>query len=154
VSKPVVATELRLALQRTTGAVAPVPSAALVGAAADAEVLSARVVGMMRGLPGREGPSLWPETVALFKREEPKWLADIDRLAAAHQASELSTLAHTLAGSCASFGAMEMRGAALALERAARAGDWPGVQRRHGELLAASRRLHAALAAANVAPPP
>jgi hypothetical protein len=43
-----------------------------------------------------------------------------------------------------------MRAATLAVERAARAGDWRGVETRLGELKSASGRLHAALETPNL----
>ncbi len=145
VSKPVNAAELQAAFVRCglqSGAAGETETRE-----PELEVLSPRVVEMVRALPGRAGVSLWPEMMALFLREEPRGLAELERLAAARTPDGVAAAAHTFAGGCASLGALQLRAAALAVERAARAGDWPGVEARLGELRGASGRLHTALQA-------
>ncbi|MBI5767946.1 MAG: response regulator [Verrucomicrobia bacterium] len=154
VAKPINPGELRAALRRAgfgaeAGAAPPRPPAP---AAPEPAVLDPHAMELVRGLPGRAGPSLWPEMVALFLREEPVKLADLGRQIAARAAGDAAATAHTLAGSCASLGAGQMRAAALAVERAVRAGDWSGAALRLAEVRAASAGLRAALKSGEVAP--
>ena len=150
VSKPVSATELRAAFVRcgldsgVAGETAPLEP--------EHVVLSARVIEMLRALPGRAGPTLWPEMVALFLREEPKWLAEIERFATARSGEGVALAAHTFAGGCASLGALQLRAVALAVERSAQTGDWGHVETQLAELRAASGRLHAAINTSNSRP--
>lgn len=145
VSKPVRPENLRAALMRNglvmdsklTPAAAPVsPGAA---------VLDERVLEQLRGLPGRNGPALLPELVAMFGREAPVRLAECEKWYTERRSQPLADAAHTLAGSCANLGAHEMRAAALAVEKAAQAAAWEDVSRLLAELHPASRRLHDAL---------
>ncbi len=108
--------------------------------------LDLRVLESTRALPGRSGPSLLPELVAMFLREEPARLDECARFAAERRAVDLAHAAHTLAGSCANLGAHAMRAAALAVERAAQAGTWNDVPERLALLRTESARLRAALA--------
>jgi PAS domain S-box-containing protein len=146
VSKPVRPENLRAALVRNglmveTGAEAgPIPVLATHSIVLDHSVLEP-----LRGLPGRNGPALLPELVALFRREEPARLEECERLFRERRSELLADAAHTLAGSCASLGAHETRAVALALEKAAQAAAWEEVSRLLAELHLASRRLHDAL---------
>jgi PAS domain S-box-containing protein len=145
VSKPVRAEHLRAALIRTgvtKDASVPVATPLRTGPAA---VLDEAVLEPLRGLPGRNGPELLPELIAMFKREEPVRLAECERLFSERRAELLAEVAHKLAGSCANLGANEMRGVVLALEKAARASAWEEVPRLLGELHLVSRRFHDAL---------
>jgi HPt (histidine-containing phosphotransfer) domain-containing protein len=97
------------------------------GEGSPAEVLDPQVVDEMFNLPGRTGPSLLREIVALFLRAEPPRLAALAALADERRGPELAHHAHQLAGSCAVLGARQLQAAAGALERAALAGDWTAV---------------------------
>jgi PAS domain S-box-containing protein len=127
VAKPVRADELVAALQRCGLAVGAAPAAAPATPAVPGQVLDLTVLEKMRELPGRHGPSLLPELVALFLQEAPLRLEECARFAAARDAAGLARTAHLLAGSCASVGATAMRAAALGLEQAALAENGPGV---------------------------
>ncbi|MEO7414531.1 MAG: ATP-binding protein, partial [Opitutaceae bacterium] len=145
VSKPVRPDNLRAAFLRTGLITAPgVPIAPSVRAGA-AAVLDQSVLEPLRGLPGRNGPELIPELVAMFKREEPTRLAECESLFGERRADQLAEVAHKLAGSCANLGAHEMRAIVLALEKAAQTSRWEEVPRLLEELHLASRRLNAAL---------
>ncbi len=129
VSKPIRPAEIAAAL-RICGITSDPATAA--GAAADpadlrgaAEVIVDRtILENMRALPGRDGPSLLPELIALFCREEPPRVATLLRLVQERQTEPAAQLAHTIAGSCANVGAQRMRAHALAVERAVRRGEW------------------------------
>ena len=117
-----------------------------------AGVLDLPLLETMRGLPGRKGPSLLPELVALYLQEEPGRLAELARLVQERQSEEIGRLAHTLAGSCSNLGARQMHGAALALEQAALAGDWVEAEARLAALRLAGVRLHAGLVQQRLVP--
>jgi len=106
-------------------------------------ILDPDVVDEMFNLPGRTGPSLLREILAIFLQAEPSRIASLPRLAALREGDEVARQAHQLAGSCAVLGARELQAASLALENAALAGDWTGV----GERLAALNRAWARLQA-------
>jgi HPt (histidine-containing phosphotransfer) domain-containing protein len=107
------------------------------------DVLDPQVVEDMFNLPGRTGPSLFLEILALFRKSEPARIADLTRLVAERQGAELERQAHQVAGSCAVIGALQLQDAARRLEDAAREGDWAAV----AEKLAALNRDWAALQA-------
>jgi CheY-like chemotaxis protein len=119
VSKPIRSDELVAAFQRCGLATGPGPGPATVPRSPAGEVLDLQVLENMRALPGRSGPSLLPELIALFLHETPVRLEECTSFAAGHNLADLARTAHLLAGSCASVGANPMRTAALALERAA-----------------------------------
>jgi HPt (histidine-containing phosphotransfer) domain-containing protein len=160
-AKPVRAVELQAALQRcglVPGKLAApaamklaAPAALKLAAPAPAEksspeVLDLGLLEMMRGLPGRAGPSLLPELIAAFIREEATRMPELAVLAEEREAVKFARVAHTFAGSCANLGGQQMRWAALALERAATTGAWTEVPGHFAALHEASARFHAALA--------
>ena len=145
-SKPIDPDELRGLLARR-GLVSVSPPASPRAPEAPSP-LDARAVAMLQSLPGRHGPSLWPEMVAMFTEQEPAVLAELDRLAEARDGVALAAAAHRLAGSCASVGARTMQSAARAIELGATRSDWPAVARGLADLESASTGLHAALRAA------
>ncbi len=97
----------------------------------------------MFNLPGRTGPSLFLEILAMFRKSEPARVAELPRLLAERRGEELERQAHQLAGSCAVIGAVQLQDAARALEGATRSGDWAAA----AEKLAAVGRGWAALQA-------
>jgi len=113
-----------------------------------AAVLDPLLIAQLRTLPGRKGPSLLPEVIGLFRRDEAQRLAALSGLVAARQGDDVAAAAHMLAGSCANLGAREVRLAAQALGTAARARAWPEVARQLAILRAAWPALLAALEAA------
>jgi CheY-like chemotaxis protein len=155
VAKPVRARELREALLRCGlmkgESALPLAERAptLVQTAAEekavADILDVSLLENMRVLPGRRGPSLLPELVEAFVREEPARMADLLRLTEAHDGTALARVAHTMAGSCASVGAKHMRAAALALEHAAQTGTWRDVPTRIAAVHNAWAQVRAAL---------
>jgi PAS domain S-box-containing protein len=155
VAKPVRARELREAFLRcgltkgenTLPLAARAPDAAQLGASEKTliDALDLSVLEDMRALPGRAGPSLLPELIAAFVREEPLRMAEILRATEAREGAELARIAHTLAGSCTSIGAGQMRAAALALEHAAKNGAWAEVAIRVAALHNAWAQVRAAL---------
>jgi CheY-like chemotaxis protein/HPt (histidine-containing phosphotransfer) domain-containing protein len=145
-SKPIDPAELSAAMARCVPALATPP-------AAGEEIFEHQTVAILRDLPGRHGPSLWPEMIALFSQQETDWLVELARVATAQDGPELSRIAHRLAGACASIGARQMRTAALAVEHAANATDWQEVARALVTLRQTSVRLRNALESAPVSPP-
>ncbi|MBC7368943.1 MAG: PAS domain S-box protein [Undibacterium sp.] len=148
VTKPLRAAELREVFvrcgllsgeERAKSAVEPEP--------APEGLLDPLLIAQLRSLPGRNGPSLLPELITIFRRDEAQRLTALAELAGARQGAPLAAAAHTLAGSCANLGAHELRQMAQALETAARAEIWGEVATQLAALQAAWPRLTAALAA-------
>lgn len=110
-----------------------------------AEMLDPVLIAQLRTLPGRNGPSLLPELVALFRRDEATRLDLLATLTRERRGAELATAAHTVAGSLASLGARPLRLWANALEAAGQVGDWPEAERQLAALQAAWPRLNRAL---------
>jgi len=145
VAKPLRVVELKAAFVRCGLQIggpddAPVPWQA-------ATVLDPLLIAQLRTLPGRNGPSLLPEVIALFRRDEAQRLAALSGLVAARQGDEAAGAAHMLAGSCANLGAREVRLAAQDLSVAARTRAWPEAARQLAILRAAWPALLAALEA-------
>jgi len=111
------------------------------------KILDDEIVGRMKILPGRTGRSLWPELVAVFRKDDLVRRDALARLVAEKRGDELVRLAHTVAGSCASVGAIEAGELISTIERAAHAQNWGEVAAKMGELPAVWRRLEIALAA-------
>jgi len=149
VPKPIRPAEIQEALRRTVlapggaGARPAPPPVAREDPAAG--VLDLPLLETMRSLPGRNGPSLLPELVALYLKEEPRRLAELALLVQGRRGDEVGRLAHTLAGSGANLGARQVQAVALALEQSALAGDWVEAEARLAALRQAGGRLRAAL---------
>jgi HPt (histidine-containing phosphotransfer) domain-containing protein len=109
------------------------------------EVLDLRVLEEMGILPGSAPGSFPSEIITIFLREERPRIEQVAEWVAARQGSDLAQAAHNLAGSGAILGARQVQAAAIALELAARAEDWPGAETHLAVLLAAWSRLEAAL---------
>jgi PAS domain S-box-containing protein len=145
VSKPVRFDELRAALARC--GLALTETATPATALAPAEIFDREALETARSLPGANGGTLLTELIRLYFAEEAETLPKLDAWSARRLAPELAPAAHQLGGTAASFGGIEVRRAALAVEHAARADDWPAVAQRLDELRAACARLRAALLA-------
>jgi CheY-like chemotaxis protein len=118
-----------------------------------ADLLDPVLIAQLRTLPGRQGPSLLPELIELFRRDEAARLATLGALVRNRQGTELAAAAHTLAGSLSNLGAQSLRMGAHALESAARSGDWADAERQWALLTAAWPRLKEALAELEAALP-
>ncbi|PAW61268.1 MAG: hypothetical protein B9S34_16395 [Opitutia bacterium Tous-C1TDCM] len=145
VPKPVRSRELAAALGRCVPGAGAVPPAPRPTAAVPA-VLDESVLAQFVGLQAAGGRPLVAAMLAAFTEEEPARLAACARHLEARAAELLAADAHRFAGSCASLGAIEYREALLALERAARAGDWSAAQAAFTAVAAARVRLQPALA--------
>ncbi len=122
------------------------PGRGPAGAPAEVPVLDLAVLRDMGIVPGPGAPPMPSDLVALFLREEQPRVERLAGLAADRKGLELAQAAHNVAGSCAILGARQVQAAAISLELASRAPDWPGVARHLAELQAAWVRLGAALA--------
>jgi HPt (histidine-containing phosphotransfer) domain-containing protein len=109
------------------------------------EIFDRAALESARSLPGVRGLSLLPELIDRYLQEEPKLLANLAELHSARRAAELAFAAHSFAGEAASFGAVLVRQAALALESVAHAEDWPAVADWLTELRNAASDLRSAL---------
>jgi CheY-like chemotaxis protein len=142
VAKPIRMGELRGAMER----------AGLLRAAGSAHparpverALDEGILASVRALPGLRGPSLLGELIELYQSDEAERLDRLARLAGNRAADELAHEAHGFAGNAGSFGAVRVRTVALAVERAARAGEWAGVEAELKALRVAAAELHEAL---------
>jgi HPt (histidine-containing phosphotransfer) domain-containing protein len=112
---------------------------------AELAVLDLGVLRDMGIVPGSGPGSMPSEIIALFLREERPRVERLAGFAAERKVQDLAQAAHNVAGSCAILGARQVQAAAISLELATRALDWPAVAVRLAELLAGWVRLEAAL---------
>ena len=117
------------------------------------EVFDERVLNSTRDLLGDQAETLLREVVALYLCDEIERLQRLEEFARERHALPLAEGAHSLGGNAAVFGGMQVRAAALALETAARAGDWLAVPAQLADLHAACARLRAELARRNFTSP-
>jgi len=94
------------------------------------EPLDSKVISDMRALAGNHGPSLLPELVDTFMKEEQGLLGELVLLCEQRKGTQLGAMAHRVGGSCSYLGAKEIRVLALAIEADALAGNWPEVEAR------------------------
>lgn len=122
------------------------PSGVRADAATDLPVLDANHVRQLQELsaPGGGG-TLAGELAALFSGEWPDRLVALRQAVQARKQSDVAGLAHTLAGTCATLGARELRLLALELETAASDGAWDLVASRLERVDRAAVRLLAEL---------
>jgi HPt (histidine-containing phosphotransfer) domain-containing protein len=111
----------------------------------DIEVLDLGVLEEMGIIPGAGAGSIPSDIITIFLREERPRMEKIVGLAVERKVPELAQSAHNVAGSSAILGARQVQVAAIALELAVRAEDWPAVGAHLTELLGAWSRLEAAL---------
>jgi HPt (histidine-containing phosphotransfer) domain-containing protein len=95
-------------------------------------------------------PDLWQKVVALFLKESPRLLADVETAIAKQDAGQLQRAAHTLKGSVGALGAKAAFDAAQRLETQAREGDLSHAEEAGRVLRAALQRLGPALSATRV----
>lgn len=128
----------------------PAPEGAVPGRSgarpAEVPVLDLGVLRDMGITPGHDAGPMPSDLVALFFREERPRVERLPGLAAERKGVELAQAAHNVAGSCAILGARQVQAAAISLELASRAPDWPAVAIHLAELQAGWVRLEAALA--------
>ena len=113
--------------------------------APEEDVLDRALLESMRLLPGRHGPSLLPELITVYLEQEPVRAAQLPAFAVRHEWDELARAAHTIAGSCSTFGAKALQASALALEASVRSGDRADVSSRIEAMQHQSRCVQAAL---------
>ncbi|MBA3848784.1 MAG: hypothetical protein C0502_02155 [Opitutus sp.] len=133
VAKPLRAEELREALLHC-GLQRPAPTQPPQSAAPAGEVVDLQQIERLRQLPSRTGGPLLDELAAMFLAETPGQLERLAGFERQRAADELALLAHRLSGSAVNIGGGKMREAGLALERAARQGDWTAVAAHRAEL--------------------
>ena len=131
VAKPLRVAELTEALRRCglqVGATtAPAPD---LSKAAESELLDPKQLEQLRSLPGLTDAPLLNDLVHLFLAETPAAMSRLGEQLDRRAAKEIAMTAHKLAGSCANLGARDLRLAALAIEKAARAEDWKEISSR------------------------
>ncbi|HEY1109317.1 MAG TPA: response regulator, partial [Opitutaceae bacterium] len=108
-------------------------------------VFDRRALAVVRSLPGSNGGSLLPELIALFQKNEKTQMALLTRQVSAEDGEAVGATAHAIASNAAAFGAAELKTSLLALERAARAGEWSDVLRQLAVTHVARDRLRIAI---------
>jgi PAS domain S-box-containing protein len=153
-AKPVRSPELAAALERqgihSVTPDKPVEAPAATGAE---EVIDSAQIRQLRGLPGRQHPTLLHELIELFNTDTPRTLAELRELAEQRVQDPFVVLAHRLAGAAANLGARSLRQAALRVEKAGRDAAWPEMERLLAELDREWERVRYALAHLPPAPP-
>ncbi len=116
--------------------VATLPLRVTAAATSEPEsVLDAEQLAELRSLPGaKPGETLLDLMIDKGLEELPRGMAELQRLAGSRAGDELAQLAHRLAGSAASLGALAVRMLLLRVEQSARASDWPAVAAHCSEL--------------------
>ena len=140
VAKPIRPAELRAALERCGLGGKTAAATETGGPALDREAFET-----VRDLPGARGGSLATELIGLYLSGEAERLARLATLVGERIVAPLAAEAHQFGGTAASFGGAAVRGAALALERAVRAEDWPEAEIRLAELRVECGRLRTEL---------
>ena len=87
-------------------------------------VLEPAQLAQLSALPGRQGSALLDDLVAMALKELPVDIVRLHALVEQRTGAELVQLAHRLAGSAASLGAVSLRVTLQAMEQAGRKGDW------------------------------
>ncbi|MBI2813616.1 MAG: PAS domain S-box protein [Opitutae bacterium] len=151
--KPLRPDQLLQALERC-GLIVSGAAGAAAAAPAPGEVLAADQVELLRGLPGRQQPTLWQEVTEIFLRETPADLATLRDHAERQDQTATAQLAHRLAGACGSLGGHALRQAAQAVEAAAARNDWAAAPQQIRKLDMEWRRLQAAILKSDSPPTP
>jgi HPt (histidine-containing phosphotransfer) domain-containing protein len=92
-------------------------------------ILDTEQLDQLRELPGSGGGTLLDELVEIVARDVPPDLARLEILLRQRAAAELAQLAHRVAGSAASLGAVSLRQVLHELEQVGRKGDWAAADR-------------------------
>ncbi|MCU0791872.1 MAG: PAS domain S-box protein [Opitutaceae bacterium] len=132
VAKPLRLAELQAVLRRCLGEDAVVPLA-IAADGRETALFDEETVRNLQNLPGLKHARIWEDVTELFLAETPPLLQKLAEACRTEDAAELVRLTHRLAGSAANLGALEMRDAALELERAAkgeRRAEWAIIQAR------------------------
>jgi CheY-like chemotaxis protein len=142
ISKPFEAESLNAALVRCglLQSVRATPASKLSAAAApSAPVKDTKTLGVksvfdrsrreqLLKMKSSTGVSVWDKAMGIFMKEMPGRIQQLTSSATAHEADPIAALAHTIAGSAANLGGTALRSASVALEAAAKGGDWAEIQ--------------------------
>jgi PAS domain S-box-containing protein len=136
ISKPIDAETLRTVFLRcgikpAKAVASDSPAAVAPRVGHELPVLDDKHIEQLRALKNPNGRgTLAHEIAAMFFKELPTRVGAIRDFAERHQGEELSRIAHTLAGSCASLGAKRLRQVLVDLETAAKQGSWERIPER------------------------
>jgi HPt (histidine-containing phosphotransfer) domain-containing protein len=97
-------------------------------------VLDTEQLDQLRELPGNGDGTLLDELIEIVERDVPPDLARLEIMVRQRAAAEVAQLAHRVAGSAASLGAISLRQVLHELEQAGRKGDWAAADRTFGTL--------------------
>jgi HPt (histidine-containing phosphotransfer) domain-containing protein len=115
-----------------------------------AAIIDYHTVKCVAGLPGRKGPSLLPELLELYLRDEPERLERMARHLESRDFNSLANEAHSFGGNAASIGGTEVRVIALEFERVVRQGEWPSSSAGFERLKNAALRLRSEITRINM----
>ena len=136
-SKPLRQGDIVAALARVGLSPEPAPAGSQAPSlSAHAGVIDEGQLQSLRDLGSQSHANMLEEVIVLLEREVPAALGRMDELSRTQAGAELAQLAHRLGGSFSYLGANRLRDLAKAIERAARAGDWPVVERARRDLAA------------------
>ena len=111
----------------------------------NAEVLVARQVAQLQGLPGRKHATLMHDAAEMFLQEAPGSISTLESLISNGALGEASHLAHRLGGTAANIGGRQMQLAAQAIELAGEQGIAEGLREKMTKLLYEWQRVRIAL---------
>lgn len=92
-------------------------------------VLDAEQLDQLRDLPGDGDGTLLDELIKIMARDVPPDLARLRFMVQQRTGAEVAQLAHRVAGSAASLGALSLRQVLHDLEQAGRKADWTSADR-------------------------
>jgi PAS domain S-box-containing protein len=129
VSKPLSKETLHAALARSGLIESPSRRPTKAASAHAAEPVPEKVLDFtqrekLQAISASDGVTVWDKAIGIFLKEMPVRLAALSRHASEQSGVDLANVAHTIAGSAASIGAVALRSTALVLETAARSSDW------------------------------
>ena len=143
-TKPVRLGRLREVLQQFglgTAEAIPVDAHRAPSPAPDPDEFDLAQLEEMRGLPGREHPTLLQDLIAIVLAEVPEALTQMQTLLDQREHQPLARLVHRLAGSFGNVGGKGLREQALQLERLVKQTEWGQVPARLADLGQAWTRL-------------
>ncbi len=92
-------------------------------------ILDPEQLDQLRELPGNGDGTLLDELIEIVSRDVPPDLARLQAMVRQRSSPEVAQLAHRIAGSAASLGAVSLRQALHELEQAGRKADWAAADR-------------------------
>jgi len=139
-------TQELVAQENSAAPASPPPDRGPLPTPAALACLDNEVVEECRQLPGRDGRTLLADVAQIYLSLEPARLTQLTALAQSGDLPSCASIAHIMAGSCASLGAQHAQALLLGMEKAAKAGDLTRVREHLAQLPPAMEQVRLAAA--------